>query len=68
MPEVVWYKHGYQLQNSIDFQITTTDNTSKLVIREAYISDSGDYQVKIFNEIGDEQTKSQLEVLSSKFY
>ncbi len=62
-PEVFWYKDGLQMESSIDFHIETASNKSTLKIREGYKSDSGIYQVKLFNEIGVAQTKAYLGVI-----
>jgi hypothetical protein len=61
-PEVVWYKDGFQMQSSKDFHIESLPNSSSLVIREAFLTDSGSYQVKLFNEVGVAQTKAYLSV------
>lgn len=61
-PEAIWYKDGFQMQSSEDFFIETTATKSSLRIREAFKSDSGMYQVKIFNEVGIAQTKAYLTV------
>ena len=61
-PEVVWYKDGFQMQSSEDFHIESTDKKSSLRIKEAFKSDSGMYQVKLFNEVGIAQTKAYLTV------
>lgn len=65
-PEVIWYKDGYHLISSLDFQIETTANSSSLTIREAFLSDTGVYQVKLMNEVGVAQTKAYLNVTASK--
>ena len=61
-PEVVWYKDGFLLQSSEDFFITSTATSSILRIREGFKSDSGMYQVKLYNEVGLCQTKAYLTV------
>ena len=61
-PEVVWYKDGFLLQSSEDFHIDSTGKKSVLRIREAFKSDTGMYQVKLFNEVGLAQTKAYLTV------
>jgi hypothetical protein len=61
-PEAVWYKDGFQMQSSKDFHIESSLTSSSLVIREAFLTDSGMYQVKLFNEVGVAQTKAYLSV------
>ena len=65
-PEVMWHKDGFLLQSSLDFMIESTATSSTLTIKEAFISDTGVYQVKIFNEVGMAQTKAYLNVTASK--
>jgi hypothetical protein len=60
--EVIWYKDGFQMQSSEDFFIETSATMSSLRIREAFKSDSGMYQVKLFNEVGVAQSKAYLTV------
>lgn len=62
-PEVIWYKDGFQMQSSEDFNIESTHSTSSVRIREAFKSDSGMYMAKIFNEVGIAQTKAYLTVI-----
>ena len=66
-PIISWYKDGYQIQSSKDFIVEGSANLSSLTMREGFISDSGVYQVKLFNEVGVAQSKCYLKVLSSKF-
>lgn len=61
--EVFWYKDGLQMESSIDFHIESTATGSLLRIKEAYKSDSGIYQVKLFNEVGVAQSKAYLSVI-----
>ena len=64
--EIIWYKDGFQMQSSEDFHIENTETSSSLKIREAFKSDSGMYQVKLFNEVGVAQTKAYVAVTPSK--
>jgi len=61
--EVFWYKDGLQMESSIDFHIESTANKSLLRIREGFKSDSGTYQVKLFNELGVAQSKAYLTII-----
>jgi hypothetical protein len=65
--EVIWYKDGFQMQSSEDFHIDSTATSSSLRIREAFKSDSGMYQVKLYNEVGISQSKAYLSVIPSKY-
>lgn len=65
--DVIWYKDGFQMQSSEDFHIESSATTSSLRIKEAFKSDSGMYQVKLFNEMGMAQTKAYLTVTPGKF-
>lgn len=62
-PEVFWYKDGFQMQSSNDFFIDSTQKKSSLKIREGFKSDSGMYQVKLFNEMGSNQSRAYLTVV-----
>lgn len=62
-PEVFWYKDGFQMQSSNDFKIDTAANKSSLSIREAFKSDSGMYQVKLFNEMGSSASRAYFTVV-----
>jgi hypothetical protein len=61
--EVFWYKDGLQMESSVDFHIESTVNKSLLRIREGFKSDSGTYQVKLFNEVGTAQSKAYLTII-----
>ena len=61
--EVTWYKDGFQMQSSEDFFIQSTATSSSLRIREAFKSDTGMYQVKLYNEVGVAQTRAYLSVI-----
>jgi hypothetical protein len=63
MPEIFWYKDGFQMQSSEDFHIESTPKSTSLHIREAYKSDSGMYSVKIYTEGGVAQTRAYLAVI-----
>lgn len=63
--EVFWYKDGLQMESSVDFHIESTSTGSVLKIREGYKSDSGIYQVKLFNEVGIAQCKAYLSIVPS---
>lgn len=65
--EVMWYKDGFQMQSSEDFHIESTATTSSLRIKEAFKSDSGMYQVKLFNEVGLAQSRAYLTVTPGIF-
>ena len=60
--EAIWYKDGFQMQSSEDFMINSNATSSSLKIKKAYKSDSGMYQVKIFNEVGVAQSRAYLTV------
>ena len=64
--EVTWYKDGFQMQSSEDFHIESTETSSSLRIRESFKSDTGMYQVKLYNEVGVAQTRAYLSVVPCK--
>lgn len=65
--EVTWYKDGFQMQSSEDFFIESNETSSRLRIREAFKSDTGMYQVKLYNEVGVAQTRAYLNVVPGNF-
>jgi hypothetical protein len=56
------------MQSSEDFFIETTSKTCSLRIKKTFKSDTGMYQVKLFNEVGIAQSKAYLTVTPGKFY
>jgi hypothetical protein len=66
--EVIWYKDGFQMQSSEDFFIETTPKTCLLRIRKTFKSDTGMYQVKLFNEVGIAQSRAYLTVTPGIFH
>jgi hypothetical protein len=66
--EVIWYKDGFQMQSSEDFHIESTTTSSSLRIREAFKSDTGMYQVKLFNEVGVAQTRAYLSIVPGRLH
>ncbi len=61
-PEVIWYKDGFQMQSSEDFYVESTATTCSLKIKKTFKSDTGMYQVKLFNEVGLAQSRAYLTV------
>lgn len=52
-PTVKWYHQGKELKPSRDYKIEQTEDETTLHIEEVYDDDSGDYEVKVFNEVGE---------------
>ncbi len=68
VPEVVWIKNGDEenpLQTSGDKNmiITTTDDSTKLIINNVSKKDKGVYQCTITNAAGSDTAKGELKVL-----
>ena len=59
-PKVTWYRENFLIQNSNDFQIETTQNTSTLTIRQVYTDDQAEYSVKVENKGGVEISRTNL--------
>ncbi len=66
--EVIWYKDGFQMQSSEDFFIETTNTNCLLRIKKTFKSDTGMYQVKLFNEVGLAQSRAYLTVTPGNFF
>jgi len=56
-PLITWYRDNFEIHPSHDFQITTTEETSKLMIPEIFPEDSGMVTVKAYNMYGMVQCK-----------
>ncbi len=61
-PVITWYREGFEIQTSRDFQIMTTATRSTLYIPEVFPEDTGMFTVKIQNQYGMAQCKAMLEV------
>lgn len=66
--EAIWYKDGFQMQSSEDFFIENNGKQCSLKIKKTFKSDTGMYQVKLFNEVGLAQSKAYLTVTPGAFY
>lgn len=61
-PKVTWYREDYQIESSIDFQITFQNGIARLMIREAFAEDSGRFTCSAVNEAGTVSTSCYLAV------
>lgn len=59
-PVVMWFREDYQIESSIDFQISYTDGIARLMIREAFAEDSGRFSCTATNEAGTVSTSCYL--------
>lgn len=59
-PLIQWFREDYQIESSIDFQISYTDGTARLLIREAFAEDSGRFSCTATNEAGTISTSCYL--------
>ncbi|XP_038303119.1 titin isoform X1 [Canis lupus familiaris] len=65
-PKVTWYREDYQIESSIDFQITFQSGIARLMIREAFVEDSGRFTCSAVNEAGTVSTSCYLAVQASE--
>uniref|UniRef100_H0XTM2 Ig-like domain-containing protein n=1 Tax=Otolemur garnettii TaxID=30611 RepID=H0XTM2_OTOGA len=65
-PTVTWYREDYQIESSIDFQITFQSGIARLIIREAFAEDSGRFTCTAVNEAGTVSTSCYLAVQVSE--
>ncbi|XP_042131451.2 titin isoform X4 [Peromyscus maniculatus bairdii] len=65
-PKVTWYREDYQIESSIDFQITFQNGIARLMIREAFAEDSGRFTCSAVNEAGTVSTSCYLAVQVSE--
>lgn len=66
-PTVTWYREDYQIESSIDFQITFQSGIARLMIREAFAEDSGRFTCSAVNEAGTVSTSCYLAVQGKCF-
>lgn len=59
-PVILWFREDYQIESSIDFQISYTDGIARLLIREAFAEDSGRFSCTATNEAGTISTSCYL--------
>lgn len=52
-PTVKWYHQGKELKPSRDYVIEHIEDETTLHIEEVFEDDSGEYEVKVFNEVGE---------------
>ena len=64
-PVIQWFREGFEIQTSRDFQIMTTPTRSTLYIPEVFPEDTGMFTVKIHNQYGMAQCKAMLQVQGS---
>lgn len=60
IPVIMWFREDYQIESSIDFQISYTDGVARLLIREAFAEDSGRFSCTATNEAGTISTSCYL--------
>ncbi|KAM8858182.1 titin-like [Synchiropus picturatus] len=65
-PVVMWFREDFQIQNSIDFQLTYEDGVARMVIREAFAEDSGRFTCTATSEAGTVSTSCYLLVQVSE--
>lgn len=59
-PGIMWFREDYQIEHSIDFQISYTSGYARLVIREAFAEDSGRFTCTATSEAGTISTSCYL--------
>lgn len=59
-PSVMWLREDYQIESSIDFQISYTDGFARMLIREAFAEDSGRFTCTATSEAGTVSTSCYL--------
>lgn len=59
-PVIMWLREDYQIESSIDFQITYKNGFARMVIREAFAEDSGRFSCTATSEAGTVSTSCYL--------
>ena len=57
-----WFREGVEIQPSRDFQITSLNNKSFLLIPEVFLEDAGTYSVRLTNQFGLMECKAVMKV------
>lgn len=52
-PTVKWYHQGKELKPSLDYKIEQFEDETTLCMEEVFEDDTGEYEVKVFNEAGE---------------
>ncbi|CAG2164046.1 unnamed protein product [Oppiella nova] len=60
IPTITWFRENFPIQDSQDFNIITTENSSTLIIKEVYVEDSGIFSVKAENRGGSAKCSANL--------
>lgn len=66
-PVIMWFREDYQIESSIDFQISYKDGIARMLIREAFAEDSGRFTCTATNEAGTVSTSCYLLVKGNGF-
>ena len=67
-PTVTWYQEGRELESTYPYNITTTDDSSTLVIKDAELLMSGTYSVKLANKLGSAENSVDVVVVEKGMY
>lgn len=62
-PQITWYREGFEVHQSPDFQITQETHKSTLYMPEVFTDDQGMFMVKAHNPYGMMQTKAMVVVM-----
>lgn len=65
-PTVKWYHQAKELKPSRDYTIETIEDETTLHVEEVFEDDCGEYEVRIFNEVGEARTVASV-IVTSKF-
>ena len=63
-PNIKWYRNGTEIKRVNDLVIQVTNSQTTLNIDEVFEDDSGEYEVRIFNEAGEARSCATLRVVS----
>ncbi|KAK7082944.1 hypothetical protein SK128_021395 [Halocaridina rubra] len=59
-PTIKWYHQGKELKPSRDFIIEHIDDQTTLHVEEIFEDDCGEYEVRVFNEVGEARTLASI--------
>ena len=62
-PMVTWYQEGRELESTYPCNITTTDDSSTLIIKDSELLMSGTYSVKLSKKLGSAENSVDVVVV-----
>jgi hypothetical protein len=65
-PEITWMKKNQPIKKSKDFDMEFNGEIAKLIIKDAYTEDTGDYSCEVWNELGSQTASFKITIKEKK--